>query len=402
MPVERPQLRPHLRTMRMPHNPEQIYLMDRLGLAEPFALSPVESSWLEFFDGLHTFTDIQDHALRLLGDEMILLEHLGRFVARLDEGMLLNTPRFQEVVGSPVRPPRCIGCYEEEPEALRQQLRSLFTHPRGAGLPRQTRPDGSLRAALLPHIDYLRGGLCYTYGFKELFEKSDAGLFVIIGTSHYSGHRFTLTRKNFQTPLGVVPTDQAYIDRLVKHYGDGLFDDEWLAHLPEHSIELEVVFLQFLYEGVRPIRIVPLVVGSFHDCVAAGAAPATRSDIARMIQALRRAEEETNEKICYVISGDLAHIGSKFNTDEQLDDRLLEQSYVQDQTLLRKAQAVDTAGFFRVIAAEGDERNICGLPPTYVTLEALQPGAGKVLSYDRFVDPRRHESVSFASVAFYD
>ena len=70
-------------------------------------------------------------------------------------------------------------------------------------------------------------------------------------------HRFTLTRKHFQTPLGLAQTDQAYIDRLVAHYGDGLFDDELTAHLPEHSIELEVVFLQYLYPD-SPFRIVPL------------------------------------------------------------------------------------------------------------------------------------------------
>jgi MEMO1 family protein len=399
--LDRPQLRPHLRPTTMPHNPEQIYLIDHLGLSDPFPVSPLEFSLLEFFDGSHSFPDIQAHALRLLGGEMILLEHLSAFAARLDQGMLLNTPRFLQVVNSQVRSPRCIGCYEGEPEALRRQLRNLFTHARGAGLPRRTTPDGSLRAALLPHIDYLRGGLSYTHGFKELFEKSDAEIFVIIGTSHYSRHRFTLTRKDFQTPLGIVPTDQAYIDRLVKHYGGGLFDDEWLAHLPEHSIELEVVFLQFLYEGIRPIRIVPLVVGSFQDCVASGAAPGTWSDIARMIEALQRAEQETTEKICYVISGDLAHIGPKFNPDELLDDRLLERSYAQDQVLLRQAQAINAAGYFRVIAAEGDARNICGMPPTYVTLEAIRPGRGKVLCYDRVVDPRRHESVSFAGMAFY-
>src|SRR5262249_15897678 len=152
------------------------------------------------------------------------------------------------------------------PDGLRRQLRRLFTAENGPGLPREPQPDGRLRAALVPHIDYQRGGVSFAWGFKELFERTDASLFVIIGTSHYSPHRFTLTRKNFKTPLGVVPTDQQYIDRLVKHYGNGLFDDE-LCHLPEHSIELEVVFLQYLYEQRRDIRIVPLVVGSFADCV---------------------------------------------------------------------------------------------------------------------------------------
>ena len=60
---------------------------------------------------------------------------------------------------------------------------------------------------------------------RRLAEGTDASLFVIIATSHYSPQRFTLTRMDFQTPLGRVPTDQASIDRIVNHYGDGLFDD---------------------------------------------------------------------------------------------------------------------------------------------------------------------------------
>ena len=73
----------------------------------------------------------------------------------------------------------------------------------------------------------------------------------------------------------------------MNHYGDGLFDDE-LAHLPEHSIELEVVFLQYLYAARRPFRIVALVVGPFQDCLIEKSPPRSRPDIARMIEALRR------------------------------------------------------------------------------------------------------------------
>ena len=178
--------------------------------------------------------------------------------------------------------------------------------------------------------------------FKEVFEKTDASLFVIIGTSHYSGHRFTLTRKNFQTPLGVMPTDQTYIDRLVSHYGSGLFDDEWLAHFPEHSIELEVVFLQYLYEERRDIRIVPLVVGSFQDAVVGRTFPDKQGDIGGMIAALRSVEAETNEPICYIISGDLAHLGPKFDDPEPVQQPLLKHSRKQDQDLMHKAEAIDT------------------------------------------------------------
>jgi AmmeMemoRadiSam system protein B len=396
--LERPQLRPYLRGARAADDPQRIYLMDRLGLApEHEALSHDEFACLEFFDGQHTLHDI--HARQENG--RLTLESLARLIARLEQGLYLDTPRFRAVADGKVRPPRCIGCYEGEPAALRAQLRSLFAHRRGPGLPQKPRPDGKLRAALIPHIDYHRGGISYAWGFKEVFERTAASLFVIIGTSHYSGHRFTLTRKDFQTPLGVVPTDQAYIDRLENHYGPGLFADEWLAHFPEHSIELEVVLLQFLYENLRPIRIVPLVVGSFHDCVTAHSSPLKQDDIAGMVAALRRAEAETTEPICYIISGDLAHIGPKFNPTEELSTALLEHSHAQDQMLLYHAEAADPMGYFRAVAAEVDARNICGLPPTFATLSALRPGSGKLLHYDRYVHPQGYESVSFASVAFY-
>ena len=159
--------------------------------------------------------------------------------------------------------------------------------------------------------------------------------------------------------------------------------------------------MQYLYEKVRPIRIVPLVVGSFHDCVRDGTSPLERADITGLVHALKKAEEETKEPICYLISGDLAHVGPKFNPGQRLDDSLLRHSFYQDQMLLRHAEALDTAGYFRVIANEEDARNICGLPPTFAALEAIRPNRGKLLHYDRFIHPHGHESVSFASMAFY-
>ena len=202
---------------------------------------------------------------------------------------------------------------------------------------------------MIPHIDYGRGGRTYTWAFKEIYERTAASLFVIIGTSHYSRQRFTLTRKHFATPFGIAPTDQEYIDRLVAHYGPGLFDDE-IAHLPEHSIELEVVFLHYLYAGKRPFRIVPLIVGSFQDVIARGQEPHEQADIGRMIAALRTVEAETAEPICYIISGDLAHIGPQFGDPEALSDGFLKRSREQDEAILRQTDKADPAGYFQVIA----------------------------------------------------
>ncbi len=386
---ERPKLRGLLAAEPNGH-PNQYVLWDRLHLtdAEVF-VSDVELECLQRFDGQRTLREVQAEAMQAAGGLLIPLDAIERLAGRLDRAEFLD------------RPVRKAVSVRGDAATLRRQIDGLFTGPGGAGRPDEPQPDGTLRAALVPHMDYHRGGRTYTWAFKEIYERTDASLFVIIGTSHHSGERFTLTRKDFETPLGIVPTDQTYIDRLVGHYGPGLFKDEALAHLPEWSIELEVVFLQHLYAGKRPIRIVPLVVGSLHDAIARQRPPTEQSDVGRMVEALRTTESDTKEPICYLISGDLAHVGPYFGDPERLTDTFLKRSRERDQAILRETEKADAAGFFRVIAEEHDERRICGLSPTFVTLQALAPGRGKVLDYQQYVQPDRDQSVSFASVTFY-
>ncbi|HVS38068.1 MAG TPA: AmmeMemoRadiSam system protein B [Gemmataceae bacterium] len=401
--AERPQLRPYLAASPEDPNRRRFIVHDLLRLnGAALRLTALELRWLPLFDGERTLRDIQAEAIRQVDGQIIPLEVFTRLASALDEALFLEGPRYRAAVDDPVRRPSCIGAYEADPDALRRQIEKLFTGPGGPGLPHESRPDDGLRALLAPHIDYARGGRTYAWGFKVLAERTPASLFVIVGTSHYCGHRrFQLTRKHFKTPLGIAHTDQDYIDRLVQHYGDGLFSDELMAHMPEHSIELEVVFLQYLFEGKRPIRIVPLVVGSFEDAVHSGSAPIEREEVRRMAEALRAVERETKEPICYIVSGDLAHIGPKFGDYIAVHDSQLAHSRQQDHAILRQAVAADPAGYFRVIAEEGDSRRICGLPPTYTVLEALRPSSGQLLHYDQYVHPRGDESVSFASVAFY-
>jgi len=340
--------------------------------------------------------------VELAGDSLSP-DEVAKLILKLDEHLFLNSERFIDYLAGPDRLPSCIGCYSSDPVELRQQLARLFTDPAGPGLPGEPGcridSEGSVHAVLVPHIDYARGGVCYGWGFKELIERTNASLFVIVGTSHYSGERFTLTCKNFSSPLGTVSADRNFIDRLEEFYGDGLFDDP-LAHLPEHSIELEVVLLQYLLQSKRSFRIVPLLVGSFHDCVAAGRDPVQQPDIARMVTALKKVEAAAGESICYIISGDLAHIGPYFEDPRKLNKTRLLHSRAADESLLKHAVKADPAGYFKSIAAEGDSRRICGLPPTWLTLSATNVKQGKLLHYDQYAAPDGSQSVSFASVAF--
>lgn len=422
--LDRPRLRPHLAAAAEGRGGYVIW--DQLRLADRrLRLTHLEMSWLRLFDGTHTLKEIRAEVMAGIDGRTPPLEAFARLVEKLDDALFLDSPRFRsrlrEYAGKPIRPPSCIPSYGEDPARLRRALDGFFTEPGGPGRPGPRKPDARFRAALIPHIDYARGGHTYAWAYKTLFERSLASLFVIVGTSHYSCERFTLTRKNFQTPLGIAPTEQSYIDRLVAHYGDGLFDDEIPAHLPEHSIELEVVFLQYLF-GATPFRIVPLLVGSFHDCVDSNCPPVEQDDIGRMIAALRAVEREMKEPICYIISGDLAHIGPKFGDPRVVSPTFLTHSRRQDHAILHElggsasgrrtpagakkqwadvGRSPDPAAYFRVIAAERDARRICGLPPTYTVIESLRPDRGELLHYDRYVHPDGDESVSFASVVFY-
>jgi AmmeMemoRadiSam system protein B len=381
-----------------------VVLHDPHRVGRPIGLAQFGWEIARRLDGHRTLLEVQADLMRLTRGLLVPLDTITNLVTLLDEALLLASPRFEARIRAPIRPPVCIGSYDGDPVTLRGQLRELFTAPGGPGLPTPDSaigsPHGRLRAALLPHMDYGRGNMTYGWGFKELIEQTDARVFVIVATSHYSAHRFTLTRQHFETPLGVVETDQTYVDRLEGEYGNGLFDDP-LAHFPEHSIELEVVILQYLLEDRRPFRIVPLLVGSFGHCVEDGTAPAETSDIAGMVAALRRAEAACPEPVCYLISGDLAHIGPKFRDKERAAGPWLDESRRQDEAILGQVEQADPAGYFGVIAAEGDRRRICGFPPTYLTLEAIRPRVGRVLHYQQYVAPDGYESVSFAAAAFY-
>ncbi|HEV8060597.1 MAG TPA: AmmeMemoRadiSam system protein B [Gemmataceae bacterium] len=394
-------MRPGLSASRDARSTEHIYLYDTWRQSpQPLRLTLAEFRLVEQMNGQRAVAQLLETSLALPASGGEALLH--SLLSRLENGLYLDGPSWQARLAAPVREPSCLGTYAPDAAGLKKQLLELFNDPQSSGLPDPTvKPNGRLRAVLAPHIDYGRGGRTYTWAFKELVEQATVSLFVIIGTSHYSRHRFTLTRKAFKTPLGVVPTDRDYIDRLEKHYGPGLFADEFQAHLPEHSIELEVVLLQYLMETRRPVRIVPMVVGSFQDAVLNREAPSGSADIERMMKAIVQVEAELPEPPAYIISGDLAHIGPKFGDSMAVHHDWLTQSRLGDEALINAAEAADFAAYADIITEEQDCRRICGYPPTYTLLQALKPSSGRLLHYDQYIHPQGYESVSFASMAFY-
>ncbi len=271
---------------------------------QPFVL-PLDlfNHIVRHFDGRSSLIEIQAIVLRQTG-MFVALKELQDLVRRLDAAMIIEGPTFerffQSYRESGRRPAAMAGrSYAGTVRALTAQLEQFFVGANGAGVPVGSSlpwQPSAMRGILSPHIDFQRGGSVYTWSYKELVENSDADTFVILGVAHqYCRQRFALTCKDFETPLGVVATDRSYVDRISALAGRELFEDE-LSHRSEHSIEFQVVFLQYLLGGRRDFTIVPILCGSFHDLMERGIDPIDDPAVGRFVEALRAAEASSGKK----------------------------------------------------------------------------------------------------------
>jgi AmmeMemoRadiSam system protein B len=98
---------------------------------------------------------------------------------------------------------------------------------------------------------------------------------------------------------------------------------------------------------------------------------------------------------------DFAHVGQKFGDEGPLTDAFLNWVQNEDHRLIQALEKVDHADFFAQIAKDNDRRRVCGFAPMYTFLHLVEAKEGKLLKYDRSIDPATQSSVSFASMAFY-
>ena len=361
------------------------------------------------FDGVNTLADIQSAFTKRFG-EMLPAEHLASLIDALEQGYFLETPRAaaraaemrDEFMRSPERPAALAGlCYEKEPTRLRREIESFFRATGGPGGIPAPRGDGAALSGLIaPHIDPRRGGPAYAHAYGELLTRERPELVIILGTSHYSAgpQLYSATRKDYATPLGAVATDREFLERLAARYGQGdLFAQEML-HRNEHSIEFQALFLAWAL-GTTGYRVVPILVGSFHEMVASGATPASDARVGGMLEALR-AELATERRRVLIVAGvDFAHVGRKFGDDFSADEKIAEWVKTEDLALIENIQRGDPDGFFAAIAGDGDKRKICGLAPMYTQLELLRGHAAHLLMHDIAMEPQTESAVSFASLA---
>ena len=386
-------------------------LRDPLNFAEEAIFIPYEFlEIIRYFDGKHSILDIQVAYTRRHGG-LLFSDNIRKLISELDEKLFMDSERFHQhrievesaFRNESIRKATHAGtAYESNPEALQNQLNAFFDVPQGPGKPNFETQGNTLKAVIAPHIDLRRGGVCFADSYKHVAEESDADLFVILGVNHFGGNGFfSLTRKHFETPLGLLETDIAFIDALTQNYGSDLFAGEF-AHKQEHSIEFQVVFLQYLFAKRRPIKIAPILCSSFHEIIAQGISPSEVEQVKNFIQSLRKTIAESNQKINLIAGVDLSHIGGRFGDEGILTSMLLNQIKNEDLQMLQTVEALDAEGFYSSIQKHNDRRRICGLPAIYTMLSVLDASEGKLIKYDQSVERDTQSVVSYASMCFYE
>jgi len=364
---------------------------------------------ISLFDGQHSILDIQAEYMRRFGD-FLFTDKIKEIISQLDEDLFLEGERFEEALRreeenfkkASVREAQFAGkSYEMDPERLKVQLEGYFSRADGPGSLGDKGVSNGLKGVVAPHIDFQRGGVCYAFAHREIWERNTSRCFIIFGTAHTSmEHPFCLTRKDFTTPLGSLNSDQELIDAIQSHYPYDLFKDE-RVHRSEHSIEFQCIFLRHLYPEPIPLKIVPILSGSFHEAIEKGISPMDLKPIRKFIEAIHDSVLSLGRKVCYIASADLAHMGLQFGDREGIGEYGLRVLAEEDQEMLGCVERVDGDGFFSSILKDRDRRRICGLSAIYMLLQVIEAREGRLLKYGQAFTPETQSVVTFASLAFY-
>jgi MEMO1 family protein len=409
MAEERPKLR-HVEAFPAEQDGQRLMVLrDPSGLTDHLVVLPLPVlDLVSLFDGEHSIAEMRAIIARRHGEAPSVAQ-IGAVVERLDEHGFLDSARFAArkraieaaFAASPMRPAaHAGGAYAGDPDALAAQIDGFFRHADGPGAPVDGGAVAShgLRGLIAPHIDFHRGGPTYAWAYREVIERSDADLFVILGTCHAGmADPFSVTLKPFDTPLGPAPVDRDFFEALERRYKRGLLSCE-SAHRAEHSIEFQAVMLRHALGARRPFTILPVLASYLHEAVWARTDPEADPRVPRFIDALLETMAASSRTICLVAGVDLAHVGPRFGDPDANTEASLAEVEAADRSMLESVVEGDPTAFYASVAHDGDRRRICGLSPIYTFLRALPGVRGRLIRYRQWPDPAG--AVTFCAAAF--
>lgn len=270
-----------------------------------------------------------------------------------------------------IREPAVSGMfYPDKPEVLSRDIKRYLDNVK------KEKIEGEIIAIVAPHAGYMYSGQVAAYGYK-LIDGKNFSTVVIISPSHRAMFKGAsiYDRGGYRTPLGIVPVDIELAKKMMEREKRIQFLPE--AHREEHSLEVQIPFLQIVLKNFKLIPIVMEPYWSLETCKA----------VANAIS-----ETVRGRNVLLVASSDLSHYHS-YNKAVEMD-----------RILLNHMERFDIESIHRDLS-NGRCEACGGGPIITIMLAAKSLGANKakVIKYMNSGDVTgdRSRVVGYAATVFY-
>ncbi|MEM3699388.1 MAG: AmmeMemoRadiSam system protein B [Candidatus Bathyarchaeia archaeon] len=276
------------------------------------------------------------------------------------------------------RPCQAGAFYEGTTESLKRQIENCFLHEFGPGKIPEVAEAGPRKiiGLVCPHAGYMFSGPVATHAYYQLALDGKPDIVVVFGPNHtgYGSALAVMDEGVWRTPLGDVEVDGETAKQIVRE--SRIVDVDESAHRLEHSIEVQLPFLQYLYGS--QFKIVPI-------CFLMQDLSSAR-DVGK---AVAKVLAEKNAVI--IASSDMTHYEPR------------ERAAKKDRLALEAVEAMDEAKFYSTV--EAHNISACGYGPIASLITAakiLGAKEAKVLCYKTSGDIIGDYSsvVGYAAVCF--
>ncbi len=347
--------------------------------------------------------ELQFNLIRMQGGSFISQEEIRSLIHQFDELYLLNTPQFQirkqDIIrgfsDSPVRPAAFAGkSYPDNPDELRKYIGRIMQL--GAFQDLGDLKSHTIKAIVAPHIDIRIGSMEYGKAYN-CWPEQDVQRILLLGTGHHlSQSYFSISTKDYETPLGILRNDRASVSYLKSLMGGALAADDF-AHKTEHSLEFQSLFIRYIL-GDRDVPCIPVLCGAFSSFLDQVYRPADFLQISGFLGGLSTIAQDPGTLI--VVGVDLSHTGRKFGDDlpaHQSEDRTRE----HDHLLLQALSEGNIQKFWREARRARDQFHVCGLSALSTLLEICTNLRGHILNYELWHEEATQSAVGYAAAVLW-
>ncbi|MEM3696781.1 MAG: AmmeMemoRadiSam system protein B [Candidatus Bathyarchaeia archaeon] len=276
------------------------------------------------------------------------------------------------------RPCQAGAFYEGTAESLKRQIEDCFLHEFGPGKIPEVVKAGPRKiiGLVCPHAGYMFSGPVAAHAYYQLALDGKPEVVVIFGPNHtgYGSVLAVMDEGVWRTPLGDVEVDGETAKQIVRE--SRIVDVDESAHRLEHSIEVQLPFLQYLYGS--QFKIVPI-------CFLMQDLSSAR-DVGKAV-----AKVLVGKNAVVIASSDMTHYEPR------------ERAAKKDRLALEAVEAMDEAKFYSTI--ESHNISACGYGPIsalIVAAKVLGAKEAKLLCYKTSGDIIGDYSsvVGYAAVCF--